>query len=237
MISLLRYQATGGKVALLLVCSLFSSCIWIFLELATDVGQYQQRDERIMRWFRQAGNPGQPVGPPWLADAMRDASALGSEVVLSLFAAGSVGYLLLAGAWRRATLVAVAAGGGGWLNALLKDIAERPRPQIVPHLTEVSSSSFPSGHSMASAIVYLTLGLLLARAVQRRRLRVYVVGLALAVTFLVGVSRVFLGVHYPTDVIAGWAAGTAWALLFCAADVLVGGRPSTPASKTVVKSA
>src|SRR5207302_4145258 len=107
----------------------------------------------------------------------------------------------------------VATLGGFLISGLLKNHYERPRPAVVPHLSYVYSSSFPSGHSMLSAVIYLTLGSLLARLAERRRLKIYCVAVAMLLTFLVGVSRVYLGVHYPTDVLAGWAAGLAWAVL------------------------
>ena len=109
-------------------------------------------------------------------------------------------------------LVAIAAGGGGFLSTVMKQLFGRDRPDVVPHLVAVTSSSFPSGHSMLAAIVYLTLGALLARFAARRRTRVYLLTVALFVTFVVGSSRVYLGVHYPTDVLAGWCIGSAWAL-------------------------
>ena len=109
-------------------------------------------------------------------------------------------------------IVLVSTLGGLLLAGVLKNVFDRPRPEVLPHLCLVSSASFPSGHSMLSAVVYLTLGTLLGRFVAERRLKIYVLGIAMGLTVLIGVSRVYVGVHYPTDVLAGWSAGLAWAL-------------------------
>ena len=113
----------------------------------------------------------------------------------------------------QAVLVVAATLGGLLVSHLLKDLYDRPRPELVPHLVPVSTASFPSGHAMLSAVVYLTLGALLARLVDAWWVKLYVIVAALGLTGLVGLSRVYLGVHYPTDVLAGWAAGLSWAIL------------------------
>jgi len=95
----------------------------------------------------------------------------------------------------------------------LKGFYDRPRPDLVPHMTQVDSPSFPSGHAQESAVIYFTLAAMLARLVEPRRLKLYFLGLAALFSFLVGMSRVYLGVHYPSDVLAGWMAGLAWAVL------------------------
>jgi len=110
-------------------------------------------------------------------------------------------------------LVAVAAGGGGVLSTVMKQLFGRDRPDIVSPLVAVTSPSFPSGHSMLAAIMYLTLGALLARFSARRRTKVYLIAVALFATLVVGASRVYLGVHYPSDVLAGWCAGLVWSLI------------------------
>ena len=111
------------------------------------------------------------------------------------------------------TLV-TAIGGAAILNSVFKVSLHRERPSIATHLTEVWSSSFPSGHAMISAATYLTVGMMLAGTQQSRRVRIYVVSLAVALTILIGVTRIYLGVHWPSDVVGGWCAGAAWALLF-----------------------
>ena len=103
------------------------------------------------------------------------------------------------------------ATGGIIASFLLKAAFSRPRPDLVPHHSIVYSSSFPSSHSMASAVTYLTLAVVMARAHGRRRVKAYFVVIAALLTMTVGLSRVYLGVHWPTDVLAGWTAGTVWA--------------------------
>jgi undecaprenyl-diphosphatase len=124
-----------------------------------------------------------------------------------------IGYLLLAGKRNAAIAVFVAVAGGQILSTLLKLGFDRVRPDLVPHGSFVYTSSFPSGHSMMAAITYLTLGAMLARVQATIRIKIYLLTVAVFLTVLVGVSRVYLGVHWPTDVAAGWAVGAAWALL------------------------
>ena len=123
-----------------------------------------------------------------------------------------VGYLLLAGKCAAAWLMLAAVVGGTGLNDLLKFAFARPRPELAGPAARVFTSSFPSGHAALSAITYLTLGAFLARTQASRPTRIYFLSLALILTFIVGVSRVYLGVHYPTDVLAGWCIGAAWAM-------------------------
>ena len=154
-----------------------------------------------------------PIGPAWVAEAAHDITALGGRSILVAVTLFALGYLVLERKHGAAVFVTVAVGGGGLLSTLMKELFARGRPDVVPHLVAVSSPSFPSGHSMLGAILYLTLGALLARFAARRRTKVYVLTVALLTTFLIGSSRVYLGVHYPTDVLAGWCAGLVWALI------------------------
>jgi undecaprenyl-diphosphatase len=142
-----------------------------------------------------------------------DLTSLGSPVVLGLVVLAVLGFLLLQGLYRTAAIVLATSASGALASEALKRVFARPRPSIVPHLRDVVSSSFPSGHAMQSAIVYLTLAAMLMRIVDRRLTKIYVLTVAALLTLLVGISRVYLGVHYPTDVIGGWIIGFAWASL------------------------
>ena len=176
-------------------------------------GETQHFDERVLRALRQTDDPALPIGPAWLQGAALDITALGSASVLGLVVAAIAGFMLLQGLWRTALFVVVASAGGWLLNSFLKEIFQRPRPDIVPHLRDVMTLSFPSGHAMTSAAVYLTLGALLMRVADRRATKIYCMAFAMLLAALVGASRVYLGVHYPTDVLAGWLVGLSWALL------------------------
>jgi undecaprenyl-diphosphatase len=169
-------------------------------------------DRAIMLAFRDAADPSRPIGPPWLLEAARDVTALGSTIVLGIILFAVVGYLLLDRERTVAWLMLGAVLGGVALNDLLKFAFARPRPELVTPVVRVFTSSFPSGHAALSAITYLTLAAILARTHPAVRIRVYFISLAAVVTGLVGLSRVYLGVHYPSDVLAGWCIGTAWAM-------------------------
>jgi undecaprenyl-diphosphatase len=188
--------------------------VWAFVVIADLVtkGRTQSFDDRLMRSLR-VERPNDPRGPDWLPGAMRDVTSLGSPPVLCFFVLAVVGALAVRRQLHALALLVAASAGGFALNELLKDLFGRPRPPLEFHLTEVRSMSFPSGHAMLSAIIYLTLAAFLARLVKPPALKLYFVGLAALLTLLVGASRVYLGVHYASDVFAGWTAGLAWALV------------------------
>lgn len=189
--------------------------LWIFLAVADLVegGRTQGWDERLLLAFRDPQNRSVPLGPKWFREVARDLTALGGVAVLFIITTAVVGYLAISQKYHAVLLVLAATLGGLGLSTLLKDAFDRPRPTVTSHLSYAVTSSFPSGHSMLAAVVYLTLGSLLARLVKPKRLKVYFLVVALFLTFLVGLSRVYMGVHYPTDVLAGWAAGLGWAVL------------------------
>lgn len=198
----------------LIILIVIAGC-WIFIALADEVGEGETRavDQKILLALRSAEDPAVPVGPQWFVSSARDLTALGDAAVLILLIAITGAFLLLERRRRTAAFVVIAAATGQGLSSLLKLYFERPRPVVVPHLTEVTTASFPSGHSTMSAVVFLTLGLLLMRITQRRRTKAFILTVALLLTGLVGFTRVYLGVHYPTDVLGGWIIGLTWALL------------------------
>jgi undecaprenyl-diphosphatase len=200
---------------LLIGAALFLFCLWGFWEIAEDYpeGKFRAFDEAILHGLRSSADLSVPRGPLWAKDMMRDVSALGSGVVLTLGVLGVLTYLSLEKRGRAAVAVAVTCIGGVGLDLLLKSLAERPRPTVVPHLTDVMTTSFPSGHTLLSAIIYLSVGTTVALRAKSTAARIFSIGFSALLTILVGFSRVYLGVHYPTDVLASWAAGLAWTLL------------------------
>ena len=205
-------------------------------------GETQALDVWVVRSLRQPGDPTRPVGPDWLPDVARDVTALGGGSLLVILGGIVVGFLCLRREFHAVGFLLAALLGGTALDYALKAFYARPRPTVVPHLTSFGASSFPSGHSMLAAVAYLTMGAVLARLAQGRGAKGYFLTVGAALALLVGLSRVYLGVHYPTDVLAGWTLGLVWALVCSlvarrlqrarlveppAAD-LAGGPPSQP---------
>jgi len=189
--------------------------LWGFLALASEVmeGDTKTLDMRILVALRKSDDPSRPIGPDWVQNSLLDLTAIGGPTVLGLVVVSVAGFLLLQGRYHTAIVVLATAASGEIANYAMKNLFLRPRPDVVPHLRDVTSSSFPSGHAMESAIIYLTLGAMLMRLAERRVTKMYCIGIAIVLTLLVGISRVYLGVHYPTDVIAGWMFGFFWASL------------------------
>jgi undecaprenyl-diphosphatase len=170
-------------------------------------------DRWLMLALRHASDLSQPIGPNWLVDVARDVTALGSSAVLAMLVLMVTTFLFSSGKRHAGWFVLVTVLSGATLNALLKLAFARARPDLVTPLTQVSTFSFPSGHAAVSAVCYLTLGLMLAQMQTALAIRVHLIATAVVLTLLVGISRIFLGVHYPTDVVAGWCFGIAWALV------------------------
>jgi undecaprenyl-diphosphatase len=212
------------------------ACVFllVFLKLAGEVtdGDTLAFDTRILQALRSPTDPSKPIGPEWIESTLFDLTAIGGPSVLLLVVFAAVGFLLFQARYRTALFVWVACISAEFVTIALKNAFNRPRPAIVPHLRAVYSTSFPSGHAMESAIVYLTLGALLMRFAESRLTKLYCLGMAMFLTALVGVSRVYLGVHYPTDVIGGWLIGFMWASICWLAAQHFEGRTGITAEKT-----
>ena len=176
-------------------------------------GDLSAFDRNILIALRNPADLSDPVGPPWLEEAARDITGLGSYAVLGLIVGAVVIYLFAIRNREAALWVLVSIVGGTFLTNLLKAAFDRPRPDVVPHAVRVFTTSFPSGHAAMSAVAYLCLGALLASLHASRGMKIYFISVALVLTIAVGLTRVYLGIHYPTDVLAGWCFGAAWAIL------------------------
>jgi undecaprenyl-diphosphatase len=187
--------------------------ILVFIKVGRSVSGDETRsfDEAILLALRTS--PDDPIGSEATTAAMMHISSLGSGAVTGLIVLLVTLFYVLAGHWRYALLMLACSVGTLAGMVMLKDFYERARPTIVTHIDPPGGHSFPSGHSMISAALYMTLAVLIARAMERRRLRIYVVAMGALLTLVIGFTRLYLGVHYPTDVLAGWTAGSLWALL------------------------
>jgi undecaprenyl-diphosphatase len=214
---------TCPKLATLLIAGGLAAGIGIlvFLGIEIPAGKTLAFDRAILLAMRRPDDHA-PVGSAAFQQAARDISALGSATVLWLLTGIIAGFLALDGKKRLALFICGCVAMGLLLETILKDTFDRPRPDIVPEATYARGTSFPSGHAMMSAIVYLSLGASLARFHRRKAVKAFSLIVAVFLTILIGVTRVYLGVHWPTDVLAGWAAGGVWALLCrLAADVVL----------------
>jgi undecaprenyl-diphosphatase len=191
------------------------------LSRAVTRGRTAEIDQRILLAMRTADDPSDPVGPRWFEELCRDATALGGVGVLVLLIGSVTAFFWLSDMHHAAVYVGAACLSAVLLNVGLKQAFDRPRPDLAPRRMHTYTSSFPSGHSSGAAAVYLTLGLVASQFVARRRLKALFLGVAVLVTGAVGASRVYLGVHWPTDVLGGWCVGAAWALVcWCVASWL-----------------
>lgn len=209
-----RSHAQSLEWGALAVLALGAAGLFGFVRLAHYVerGELHDLDERILLAMRSSVDTADPLGPPWFEELVRDLTAFGAVGTLALVTLGVAGYLLADGRGRTCVVLLAVIAGGLLLSLGLKAAFDRPRPDLVPHGSHVYTMSFPSGHAMLSAVTYMTLGAMLARVQERLRLRIYVLAVAAALTVLVGASRVYLGVHWPSDVLAGWAIGCTFAV-------------------------
>ncbi|MBF9042723.1 phosphatase PAP2 family protein [Rhodobacterales bacterium HKCCE4037] len=203
------------EVKVLVFLALVVGTIWGLAELVSEVveGDTTTFDRAILLLLRNPADLSDPIGAPWVEEAGRDLTAFGGAIMITGITLLTSGFFLLRRQYASMLYLLAAVGGGIVLSSLAKGFFERARPELVPYDSLVYTSSFPSGHSMMAATAYLTLGVLIARILPQNRLKAYVMSIALLITILVGVSRVYLGVHWPTDVLAGWMGGAAWAMI------------------------
>ena len=216
-----------AEAPLLATLALISGLILAFLQIADEMveGEMEAFDRFILLLFRDPADPDTVVGPAWMHEMVRDITALGSFSLLGLIVLGVCAYLYLARMRSAALFVLVSVLGGTLLSTVLKMGYNRPRPDLTT-MSEQFTASFPSGHAMLSAVTFLTLGALLARFAPTRRLQILSIGGALLLTLLVGLSRLYMGVHYPSDILAGWCLGSAWALLCSSVAIMLQRRGS-----------
>ena len=191
-----------------------AAALMLLLWLGWEIGEGEgfAFEPAIMLAMRVAGHPDQPVGPAWLPSMIRDITALGSTVVLTLWVAMAASFLWLRGLKQSMLLLLMATIGGSVMVTLIKALVGRARPDVIGRLMVETSNSFPSGHAALSAIVYLSIAALFWPLMRRSRERVWLLAAMMLLVGAIGVSRVYLGVHWPSDVLAGWIFGSLWAL-------------------------
>lgn len=211
-----RAVARLGKHEIGAIVAVFvaAALILLFGSIAEEVveGDTHRLDRAVLMAFRAPGNPADLIGPDWFEEMVRDVTALGSYAFVIITVTAAVGYLLLMRKYGLALLLLAAEAGGMLISTLLKQLFDRPRPDL-EHAARVFTASFPSGHATLSAVTFLTLGALLTRVTSDRKSKLYFMATAIVLTVLVGLSRLYLGVHYPSDILAGWCVGSAWAVL------------------------
>lgn len=209
-------EVAKREIKVLLIILFILLCTILFIEIGrmVDKGSTQRFDEWVILSLRNSEDVNLPIGPKWISEFMNDITTLGGGYIIGIITIFVIGYLILQKRFDALFIVLAATIGGTLIVFGLKDLYGRERPDLIFRLHETNSLSFPSGHSMMSAVVYLTQAAIIARFQRNIKIRFYILSAALFLTFIIGVSRVYLGVHYPTDVIAGWTIGLAWAT-FC----------------------
>lgn len=216
--SFLRRLLATARTELAALTALFVAAVGVlvFAEVADDMTEAdgQAFDHHVLALLRPyADDPGRPWGPWWLKEAAADLTSLGGISVLGLFALIAILFLVIQRKWLSAVLLPLGLAGGVALSEGLKAVFERERPPAAVQAVETINASFPSGHALLSTVFYLTVAVMLTRAFPKRRLKALVLGVGVLVAVLVGVTRVYLGAHWASDVIAGWAVGAAWAMV------------------------
>lgn len=192
---------------------LVSFSLFLLIAYLVFEGHLSALDRTGLLAFRHASDLSDPLGGPYIEQMMWDITALGSHTVLGILVFSVAGYLALTNRKRAALTVLISVGTGVMVSALFKLGFARPRPDLVPHEVNIATTSFPSGHTMLSTVTYLTMAALLTRMEKSHALRLYCISFGVFLSFVIGVSRIYLGVHWPSDVLAGWCIGVCWASL------------------------
>lgn len=208
---------TVARTEIAALTALFVAAVGVvsFVELADDMTEAdgQAFDQQVLALLRPyADDPGRPWGPWWLKEAAADITSLGGISVLGLFTLIAIAFLLSQRKWLSSLLLALGLTGGVMLSEGLKAVFERERPPRALQAVETINASFPSGHALLATVFYLSVAVMLTRAFPRRRFKIFVLGVGMVMALLVGLTRIYLGAHWATDVFAGWAVGSAWAM-------------------------
>jgi undecaprenyl-diphosphatase len=201
------------EIAALAALFVVAGGVLTFVELADDMTEADgiAFDSHILALMRPyADDPGRPWGPWWLKEAAADLTSLGGISVLGLFALIVIVFLLSQRKWLSSLLLVVGLAGGVALSEGLKAVFERARPPAAMQAVETINASFPSGHALLSTVFYLTVAVMLTRAFPRERFKVFVLGVGILMALLVGLTRIYLGAHWATDVFGGWILGGTW---------------------------
>lgn len=221
-------KAARSEISVLAALLVVALGVLGFAGTAEDMSEAdgQAFDWRILRLLRPyADDPGRPWGPPWLKEAAQDLTSLGGISVLGLLAFIAVLFLILQRKRLSALLLVLGLAGGVAFSEGLKAVFERERPPTIYQAVETINASFPSGHALLSAVFYLTLGVMLTRAFAQKRLKAYALGVAVLLTLIVGLTRIYLGAHWASDVFAGWSVGAAWAMILWLVSWFIARRP------------
>jgi undecaprenyl-diphosphatase len=209
----LAHGSRDRRLWIALMVALAGSCVAVVL--AED--EPHRMDRQILLAMREKHDRADPIGPAELEQVARDVTALGGSPLVLTLTVTACGYLVLRRRWLSASVVVVSVMGGEIASDTIKAIVDRPRPDLVPRFVQVYSASFPSGHAFLAMVVYLTIAMQLARLEKAAVVRGYLIAIALVIVAAVGISRIYLGVHWPSDVLAGWGIGLAWVLVVWAA--------------------
>ena len=203
-----RWMYAHLALATILKLTLGTFLILSFYELADEVrdGETLAFDETVLRWFNN-------LSTPWLDSFFLNVTGLGGVAFVAATGIALTAFMAARRRWRDMWVVIIGLGGAALLNIILKLLFERVRPDLWEQLVVETSFSFPSGHSMASAALAGVIIYFIIRSRLKVWLKSSLIAAAVIYVALVGFSRLYLGVHYPTDVVGGWLVTSLWLLV------------------------